>query len=71
MFISGGFALSMLGGAAANAAYSSDNANLLDRPRCDNGRTTFKEYCDDVKTVRNAQGATAVSSLLQYVHMQY
>ena len=58
---SGLFAISLFAGAVSNAAYSSDNADNYDNLNCDNSRSTFEDFCNDLGTVRDAEGATAVS----------
>ena len=60
--ISAVFVLSLFAGGTANAAYSADNADTYD-DRCDGRRVTgdLEEACDNLETVRNAEGATAVS----------
>ena len=58
------FALSLFSGATASAAYASDNADYYDRieNRCDGGRVRG-DLCDDVETIRDSEGATAVSCM--------
>ena len=66
--ISGIFFISLLSGAAANAAYSSDNNefyNSINEPFCNNQVYTQRtsavgDACDGVQRVRDAEGATAV-----------
>ena len=57
------FTLCLLAGAAANADYSSDNANAYEDGMCDDDDTTgeMEDICNDLRTVANAEGATAVS----------
>ena len=57
------FTLCLLAGAAANADYSSDNANTYDDKMCDKDNTAgvMEDICNDLRTVANAEGATAVS----------
>ena len=57
------FTLSLFAGAVANAAYSSDNADTYDDNMCDNENLqgTAEDVCNDLATVRDAEGATAVS----------
>ena len=57
------FTLSLFAGAVANAAYSSDNADTYDDNMCDNENLqgTAEDFCNDLATVRDAEGATAVS----------
>ena len=52
------FALSLLAGGAASAAYSSDNSDYYDDSRCDQFDVSV---CDDLDTVRGAEAASAVS----------
>ena len=56
------FALSLFAGATASAAYASDNADNYDaiENSCDGGRVRG-DLCDDVETIRDSEGATAVS----------
>ena len=68
--ISAVFVLSLFAGGTANAAYSADNGDFYD-DFCD-GRTLrdeAEEGCDNVETVRNAEGATAVSFNVMYIAM--
>ena len=59
------FVLSLFAGGTANAAYSADNADIHD-DRC-NMNDDQQEACDNLETVRNAEGATAVSfSVIRY-----
>ena len=58
---SGLFAISLFAGAVSNAAYSSDNADNYDNLNCDNQRGDLEDLCNDLGTVRDAEGATAVS----------
>ena len=58
---SGLFAISLFAGAVSNAAYSSDNADEYDESNCDNQDGAFEDACNDLATVRDAEGATAVS----------
>ena len=58
---SGLFAISLFAGAVSNAAYSSDNADNYDDLNCDNPGSRFEDLCNDLATVRDAEGATAVS----------
>ena len=60
---SGLFAISLFAGAVSNAAYSSDNADTYDNNMCDNGSQegAAEDACNDLATVRDAEGATAVS----------
>ena len=57
------FALSLFAGATASAAYASDVADehdtLEDRRFC-NGGDVREDFCNDVETVRDSEGATAV-----------
>ena len=55
------FALSLFAGAVSNAAYSSDNADTYDEFECDDRKDEFEDACNDLRTVSQAQGATAVS----------
>jgi len=56
------FALSLFAGATASAAYASDNADYYDdiESQCNNGRVRG-DLCDDLETIRDSEGATAVS----------
>ena len=58
--ISAVFTVCLFAGAVANAVYSSDNADIHDGIKfiCDSGNT---DLCDNLATVRDAEGATAVS----------
>ena len=63
------FVLCLFAGAVSNAAYSSDNADeYVDKHDCDsNNIDDDKENaCSDLETVRDAQGATAVSFSVMY-----
>ena len=55
------FALSLFAGAVSNAAYSADNADNYDDSNCDNQDDAFEDACNDLRTVSQAEGATAVS----------
>ena len=55
------FALSLFAGAVSNAAYSSDNADTYDEFECDDQKRELEDACNDLRTVSQAQGATAVS----------
>ena len=59
---SGLFVLSLFAGAVSNAAYSSDNAETYDRI-CDDKsfEGAAEDACNDLRTVSQAEGATAVS----------
>ena len=64
MAISVIFTISLLAGAAANAAYSSDNADYYDdNTRCgsNNLHSDEEDACNDLARARDAQGAAAVS----------
>ena len=69
----GVFALSFLAGGVANAVYADDNADLVLKYRegCefinDYDFTELKEFCKDLKRVRDSQAAAAVSCEV-YVH---
>jgi len=56
------FALSLFAGATASAAYASDNADYYDEfeSQCNRG-SVRGDLCDDVETIRDSEGATAVS----------
>ena len=61
--ISAVFVLSLFAGATANAAYAADNADTHDK-QCSDTRFSNddqEEACDNLGTVRNAEGASAVS----------
>ena len=60
---SGLFAISLFAGAVSNAAYSSDNADTYDDWNCDDESTegSAEDACNNLATVRDAEGATAVS----------
>ena len=60
---SGLFVLSLFAGAVSNAAYSSDNADNYDDNNCDNESIAgaAEDFCNDLRTVSQAEGATAVS----------
>ena len=60
MIISVIFALSLLAGGAANAAYSSENGDYYDNYESLCERAAL-DVCDDVKRVRDSEGAAAVS----------
>ena len=63
--ISGAFALFLLAGGSANAAYSSDNRDLNDdiERECENpGSRTFEDICDNLPRVRDSEAAAAVSN---------
>ena len=57
------FVLCLFAGAVSNAAYSSDNAETYDEYNCDSNNISVdrENACSDLETVREAQGATAVS----------
>ena len=57
------FVLCLFSGAVSNAAYSSDNADTYEEYRCDDNNISRdrEKVCDDLTTVRDAEGATAVS----------
>ena len=65
MAISAVFTISLFAGAAANAAYSADNADFYDDDTScggnDNLRSDAEDACDDLARARDAQGAAAVS----------
>ena len=60
---SGLFAISLFAGGVSNAAYSSDNADYYDETMCDDDNVSgvTEDNCSDLATVRDAEGATAVS----------
>ena len=60
---SGLFVLSLFAGGVSNAAYSSDNADYYDETMCDDDNVADETggTCNDLATVRDAEGATAVS----------
>ena len=62
------FTLCLFAGAVANADYSSDNADAYEDGMCDNDNTAdvMEDICNDLRTVANAQGATAVSFSVIY-----
>ena len=62
------FVLSLFAGAVSNADYSSGNADYYDDGMCDNDNIEDdqQDLCDDLRTVRDAQGATAVSFSVMY-----
>ena len=62
------FVLSLFAGAVSNADYSSANADNYDNSMCDNDniKDDEQDLCDDFRTVRDAQGATAVSFSVMY-----
>ena len=58
------FVLCLFAGAVSNAAYSSDNADTYEEDyRCESSNISLdrEKVCDDLTTVREAEGATAVS----------
>ena len=57
------FVLCLFAGAVSNAAYSSDNADTYEDYRCDSTNISVdrESVCDDLTTVRDGEGATAVS----------
>ena len=64
MAISVVFTISLFAGAAANAAYSSDNADYYDDNNiCGSNYLSSdqEDACNDLARARNAQGAAAVS----------
>ena len=67
IIISGLFAVSLLAGGAANAAYSSDNDDVYDdnEENCNNPQLTrireIEDICDDIPRVRDSEAAAAVS----------
>lgn len=65
------FTLCLFAGAVANAAYASDNSDTYDNG-CDvndNDRSNdAQDACDNLATVRDAEGATAVSLCLLCTH---
>ena len=62
------FTLCLFAGAVANADYSSENANTYEDGMCDDDDTNreMEDICNDLRTVANAQGATAVSFSVIY-----
>ena len=58
------FALSLFAGAAASAAYSSDNADTYGKiyeRACDNTQSSdMEKFCSAFRRVRDSQGAAAV-----------
>ena len=64
MAISIVFTISLFAGAAANAAYSSDNADYYDDNNIcgrNNLPSDIEDACNDLARARDAQGAAAVS----------
>ena len=59
------FALGFFAGGVANAVYASDNADNYDEIEnfCDlnNLPQETEDFCDDLRTVRDSEGAAAVS----------
>ena len=58
------FTLCLFAGAVANAAYASDNSDTYDNGcdvNDDDRSNDAQDACDNLATVRDAEGATAVS----------
>ena len=57
------FVLCLFAGAVSNAAYSSDNADTYEEYRCDSNSISRdrENACNNLTTVRDTEGATAVS----------
>jgi len=68
--VSGIYGLGFFAGGVANAVYASDNADDYDdiEASCDRDGNPqqFEDICDNLRTVRNSEGAAAVSLMSIY-----